>query len=181
MPTRRRRPVGRRPRRKLVWSRLQFDTTLTNALPGFIINLTEPLETDMGAQLIGCTVMRIRGSYSVLDSGGTNDDTPITVVAAIRRGASTITNGAVAPGAQLSSEFPLGIPGRHNDWMLYQPTIIYDSGAGDLAVAREHVDVKSMRKIDELGESLGLFLQATPAAGETVRITGVFSLLVALP
>lgn len=167
---------GRRPassRRKLVWNRLIFQTTLTQANPGFTANCLEPLQTDIGAQLLGCTVMRIRGRVNWQTIGSNVNQ----VVGAI--GVRPITDDSLPFGAVALANIasgPAHIPGRHMDWMMYEPVSIPEGNWQDI-----NIDTRARRKVDELGDGIMFYADAGTLAGtDTVKVAGVLSFLIAL-
>jgi len=154
---------SRGPRRKLTWARSQFSVTGA-ALPGIVrIDLLAQLETAVAAQLLGCTVMRIRGVLA-LDQSLNG-----VLVAAARVGAA---NETIIAGLA-----PYGAP--YLDWMMWEPFVSTAIAAGGDAAARV-VDVKSRRRLDRLNESLYLFIDTTNPAG-TLDYSLDLSVLIALP
>lgn len=66
----------------------------------------------------------------------------------------------------------------HADWMAYDSMVL--AGDGDsVGVPQRDLDVKSMRRLDEVSDSLALSLQAVDELAAQCRY--VVSLLVALP
>lgn len=160
-------------RRKLVWNRVITSVNLTAANPGFTVNCLEPLQTDIGAQLIGCTVMRIRGRLNVNFEG--TSTTPVQGAIGVRRiSDDSLAFGAVAL-ANISSG-PSHIPGRHMDWMLYEPYALPANNWVDLSF-----DTKARRKVDEVGDGIMLYMDSTLAGTDHVEIAGILSFLIALP
>jgi hypothetical protein len=143
-----RRSVARTQRRKFVWARsltgeLAAIGTVTES------NLLADFETRYGANLIGATVARIRGVIAVRPDA-TPADT--TVVVGVRVGSDTDTV-LTGPTAQ-----------PYEDWMLWEPFILAATGTGvtqtQTAMTRV-VDVKSMRKLEEIGEELHIVASQT--------------------
>ena len=149
-------------------------------------------EGTFGAQLIGCTVMRIRGVASAAIVG---DPTPSVAeaYAAVRLGARIIDHVDIAPtdyavGAMYGNQ-------AQADWFMFEPFMLDNSGtttAGqevDTTSASEirMIDVKARRKIDELDQTVQI-LAGAPAPGSTqppentvgVRLRWDLSFLIAL-
>lgn len=146
-------------RRKLIWARQP-------AVDGNIpvggttqVDLLANFETLYGAQLIGCTVMRIRGKVSVASAvSAPATSAPLPSVMGI-----LVTNGTVIPGTVAG---PIASP--YEDWMMYDSA--YLSHGSELiapglpSLALVEFDVKSMRKIDELQQRLLWVIQNHPGA-----------------
>lgn len=171
-----RRRVSRGTRRKLVWARRpeeQFSVA-TGEFNG--LNLLGDFETAYGANLIGCTIvrMRIRWSAFVADTTGQ----PVAALGVRVADEATIT--ATAPTD------PLGpLNDAHADWMAWDTTLTTvlqgattnPSLVGPLA--SRYLDVKAMRKVDELGDAAWLLVDHSSA--EAVVFNLSTSVLVALP
>jgi hypothetical protein len=143
-----RRVAGRRnfrgaQRRKFVWARsdpggLAAVGTVLSA------NLLAGFETALGGQLIGATVARIRGVI-ICEPPATAADHRLVVAVKIGSGAAT----AVDAG-------PIVAP--YEDWLMYEPFMTGPTPTGYTAYGmgtfNRTVDVKSMRKFEELGQEL---------------------------
>ncbi len=122
---------GTGARRKFVWARTTIQDaaiaangfTATNALAGF--------ETQLGASLIGVTVVRLRIWIEV---AGT---------AQLAFGTRIMDDGEFA--TLTAADSPAGSP--HSDWMQFD---IASGNSTDYC----KVDVGSMRKVEELGQGL---------------------------
>lgn len=153
---RRGRSVGRRgPRRKLVWARAAdlnitcIPSTVPAPVDAQSVDLLRDFESNYGAQLIGATIMRVRGLISVVPSqnGGQSfygaiglkvDNQNIAIDSAAQRVASL---------------------SKYDRWFMYQPVVF--QGGGSAIVAPQlplqfMVDVRAKRKIDELDDTLWL-------------------------
>lgn len=180
-------------RRKLVWARLAPGITsltrINGALGGGIESqdLLQDYRTFAGLIRgpVGVTVVRIRMSIEWhADTGGDS--------VSIRQ------NGfyygvRVAEYADVATQEATEVPNRgpqldpYADWMAwgcipakftYQPT----APATPIVSGWEDVDVRSMRKMDELGQTLQLVLQSTlPTAGPGPVVRASTSVLLALP
>lgn len=153
MPSRRRRTSN--SSRKFVWARHAgaFDPTDTPGVHG--VDLLSQFQENYGAQLIGATVVRIRG-YVVPTSDGSFTGN--------FQGRWGILVDSDNTDVTLASNDPGGRP--FEDWMAYQPFSIATGGqsttlqqvaTGNVYANEWAVDVRSSRKIEELGEGLYLF------------------------
>lgn len=156
-----RRPLS--PNRKFVWARHFLTTTHVGAAVGS--DLLFQFEQDYGAQLIGATITRIRGYMfaASTSTGGT--------VNAFRFGARVLSGQL-----DLSSTVPDQDPwvDENADWMLWEPfpsVFVPGTGSGDQLRARM-VDVKSQRRLDELGEKLVMFYSGSPGAPANEFVVG---------
>lgn len=174
MATRRGRVSRGTPRRKLVWARhaeeqFAVPTGTFNAL-----NLLQSFETAYGANLIGCTVTRIRVRWSPFIA-----DTTGQQVAAIG-----VRVGDEADVTTSAPADPLGpLSDLHADWMAWDtchPSPVLAGGAvlPGPEISR-YLDIKSMRKIDELGQGLFMFFDHTAAINMVYSVS--VSTLIALP
>lgn len=166
----RRRRSGTLPRRKLVWARTSTETTFATAAPftPFQADLLAGFVARYGADPVGCTVARIRGYLQV-----TSTVTLTPVVVGIRTG----TEGEVA-----ATDFNPMAAGEYNDWMAYEPLLAGLAARepfGD--VGARMVDIKSMRKLEELDETLFLYAGTDLAAAGTVQLAFNLSVLLMLP
>lgn len=187
-----RRALQRRPRRKLIWARdsdgviIPVDTVST-----FNRYLLDSFETDYGANLIGCTIMRVRGVITAALAG--DSDTQDGYAAA--RVGMRITDHAdldqtdYAEGAMYGGQ-------AQADWFFFEPFMLdagSDIAAGDHAELTSgseirHIDVRSRRRIGELQETLEL-IAGRPASTSTsppfntmaIRLRWDLSVLIALP
>lgn len=132
------------------------------ATPGALfVNLLGNFETTYGAQLIGCTAVRIRGVIKY-DHAGAGDVSAVTAIRVVDDQEVATLTGARGPLLDL-----------YADWMMFEPTI--RSGLTE----DEHVfDVQSSRKIEELGQGLYVAIQSTSVA---LTYQGVFSVGLKLP
>lgn len=173
MPARRQ-PRTTRQRRKLVWARIDDQRVPVPAGQFNALNLLSQFETQYGANLIGCTAVRIRVRYSnfVADTTGS----PLGIIGV-----------RVADDADLASSAPTDPLGPsadlHADWMMW------DSKHADLTQAAagtspgselsRYSDVKAMRKIEELGQGLYMFVDSP--SGIAMDWSLSVSTLLALP
>lgn len=177
-------------RRKLIWARQPLaSTTLANISAGVAgavesQDLLNVFRTEAGLLKgpVGLTVMRIRLQIS-LDLAADATTTAIRNSGGVYHGIRVFdtqeltdmdVNEQVARG-------PVADP--HADWMAWGRTPLKQINGAVSFIGWQDVDVRAMRKMEELGQSLGLVLQATSGVLGGV-ITGVFtstSVLLALP
>lgn len=159
-------------RRRLVWARNSIETTITTG-GGNVPHQNDLLSgfnTRYGADAVGLTIVRIRGIIGV---SGTVAGLP--AVLAVRTG----TEGEVAAAA-----FNPMTDGEYNDWMMYEPFIAFPDNANATAstdITARVIDVKSMRKLDELDQTLFLYAGSDTATASTVTLRYNLSVLLMLP
>lgn len=176
-------------RRKLIWARQPLAiTTLTNinASQGGSIESNDLLagfrsEAGLLKGPVGLTAMRIRLhiNFDLTTDGITNT---------VRQFGGIYYGVRVFDTTELSELDVTELPNRgpyldpHADWMTWG-RVPAKTNIGTNVVGWEEVDVRSMRKIEELGQTLGLVLQATTgsATGVLQTITASTSVLFALP
>ena len=151
------------PRRRLVWSRsIKSESGATSGAYDLLEDFR--LATQYGAQPLGTTITRVRGSLVL---GPPSVTTP-----------TGITWGLVVEDrAALATEVPKPQQERHVDWLAWQPhPHVGADGITGTANARE-IDVRSQRRLDEVGQTLWL---AWDQASATVTWTVTFTLSVLL-
>lgn len=168
------------PRRKLVWARSfgQFNVAAGtgNQVPN-VADLLANFEAIYGAQLIGTTIMRVRGIMGVIPTSAY----PAAGQSFIR---ATI-NVDDAGYTQQTTDSAFSTTGTYKDYMLFEPFFVTGSSAPSgvsTDLQQRVIDVRSRRKLDELNQSL--YLQWHPShsvAASTTVATWDLSLLVALP
>ena len=165
MPTRHfrsSRPGVRGQRRKLTWA--TFDQSVAFPAGGQvkIVDLLSQLEL-AGVSKLGVTVMRIHGRMLV----------PTATVSQIEYaiGVNPITTvGTVLPNPNGDNDL---------DWMIFERRFASWSGATLDANFEVVVDIKSRRKVEEMGQTLTLNLWAPAVNAGTIPT--FFRTLVALP
>lgn len=182
-----------KPRRKLVWARHSDGIVIPVDDPAGTQNryLLDDFETRYSADLIGVTIMRIRG---VMTAGLVGDSDAQEGYGAIRVGVR-VTDHADINQTDYSNDAMYDTQ-AYADWMLFEPFMLDALGAiasGDIAEATagsevRRIDVKSRRKLGELGETLELVAGRPvtggvdpPANTMAVRLRWDLSILVALP
>lgn len=165
-----------RPRRKLVWARTLVAGSISSTTfpaPGDVayVNLLGQFETQYGADMLGCTIMRLRGRVGFVVTGVNTAS-----IAQLIFGARIATQESSSPPAPLTelpdSAGPATSP--HADWMCYAP--INSTFNGDDSGL---IDVKSMRRLDELNQYfLGAFQMGNNSAA---TFNATLSTLLALP
>lgn len=182
-----RRPT-RGPRRKLIWARMApAMTAMANV--GVASQWTESQDllqtfrTQAGitAGPVGLTVMRMR--FAV-----TSQDVPSDIFGQLVIGVRVMdTQEAVQAEADATAFSPVTDP--HADWMCYEPIGFpansTRTATPPLKIVDHHIDVRSMRKFEELGQTLVLVAGTTQpyggAAGATFPLFITSSVLLALP
>lgn len=146
--------VSRGTRRKFIWARHFF--VGAGAVPAATgSDLLSQFEQDYGAQLIGCTITRIRG-YAFAAPSDAADNT----IDAFRMGIR-VTSGNLDLSTTTPEQGPFA--DENADWMAWLPFCsVYLGGLpyGDGVLNAMRVDVQSQRKIEELGERLVLFQES---------------------
>lgn len=170
----RRRPRMAAPRRKLIWARSQ-DVMVPALVPaaGTAVDLLAQFRTDGGSTL-GCTVTRVLLDFQLL---WTNDITTTDAMAV----------GVIVDQLQAAqTEVPRPGVEPHADWMYWRRTgvspvdlaITPSSTAVQSALA---IDVKSQRKMEELGQTLWLVIDPTFGGTTTLTAQVNSSVLLRLP
>lgn len=144
--------------------------------------LLDAFETAYGANLIGCTIMAVRGYMACPSPSNALEDVHV-------RAGLKITDDATAPPATTQSLFNAvaNTGGAHDDWFgffpMYAPlsatNVAGGIEGGGLQAVR--VDVRSRRRLSELGQALVLDVSARSTAGADIAFTADLSVLVALP
>lgn len=187
--TRSRSRISRGPRRKLVWAR-HASSVLVNEGGLLSIFPLSAFEGTYGAQLIGSTVMRVRG---------------VICVALFGSSAGTPANGAIRVAARITDhadlagqDYTIGaLYGNQAqaDWFMFEPFLLDNGGAalngteeGDMTSASEirHIDVRARRKFQELDQTVEMLIgspavDAPPGFSSSVRVSLDLSFLIALP
>lgn len=155
------------PRRKMVWARhtnvdnLEVLTSPETAPPS-ATDLLAPFRTEMGSQLIGVTVARIRGIM------GVHTLAPSPALTFVRA-AIRICDQADLERAPGNIDSPFDENSAYLDWMAWEPFVAPENAEHRPAqTVQRVVDMKSSRKLEELNQSLGLFVGTRTAAGDQV-------------
>ena len=182
MATRSTRSLARRlpPRRRLVWARSARGGSPTAATfaaeangVNTVVNALSDFEGRYGASLLGCTIMRIKFS------GLFWTDPP----------AAGSSNAAFSWGFRVDNDQAV-ISASANavdaDWMWHETRYCIHGPEDTLdgAANREVMqDIKSKRKLDELGDGLFFHVKIEPGSTNptTLRWLAEWSILIALP
>lgn len=177
-------------RRKLIWARMAPAITSLGRVAGGVgqtvetQDLLQTYRTMAGITRgpVGLTVMRIRLqiSYTAVGVNGVSGDFGVHgLYYGIR------VEDFNAALLQETTEVPDYGPqlDPHADWMAWGRVQAVATYPTDNIIATADVDVRSMRKIDELGQTLVLALQTTVASASqtTVNCLASTSVLLALP
>ena len=156
------------PRRRLVWSRTR-NVFVGVGTAGDGVDLLTQFRTagEYGAQPLGVTITRVRGRIILSETTAvaTNDFFGLGLVIEDR-------NSAVA-------DVPKPFADDHVDWMAWMP--LARSGPDGLTGSFNswEIDVRSQRRMDEVGQTLWLTMDA--AVTSTWSATVVLSVLLKLP
>jgi len=166
------RTVQRGRRRKLVWARtastLAEDGVTVAAGASDLQDLLASFQAGYGADVLGSTVMRIRGAVSISQGTVAND-----IIATMGIG--------VFPETLAVAEMH-AFNNIHLDWMYWETVFASPANipASDFSQVHNHVlDVRSKRKLDELQD--GLFWNFANVSASSVNYRAAFSVLLALP
>jgi len=163
--SRRRHTVSRgTPRRKFIWAR-QAGLVSGGPASGGEVDLLQLFNQTYGADLVGATVMRIRGIMAVRSANIGQH-----LVAGVR----VMADGG--PPFSATTEGPNVQP--FADWMLYEPFTTDVASGNSTDVSARVIDVKSARKLEELGD--GLRLQWNMPPGNVVTVTFDYTLSIGL-
>lgn len=147
--------------------------------------LLSDVETALGSQLVGATILRIRGellaSHQTVPAVNTQTFNKITLGFLV---------GTAAMAAGTSANWPdpdsMATSGAYADWMGYETFQLIASGGGtvpgpgDAYFQRKTVDIKAKRRLDEIGDTLLAFAAQT-SPSQVSNLEGALSILVALP
>lgn len=184
--------TSRRKRRQLVWARnfttgtLIASQTVANAALATParFNLLDTFETAYGANLIGCTIMAIKGYLGFLGQSTVAGDH------FFGRVGIKVTDQPLALVAGNDSLYDTSSQtgGAHDDWMAFFPLFVSSTGAGQVSPGWDgagsswaRVDVQSRRRLSELGQSLMLDVSGIAVTGIDLVYAHDLSVLVALP
>lgn len=158
----RRRYSGRStPSRKFVWARASGTLSPAAAVggvppfaPPVATDLLAPFEAAYGASLIGCTIVRIRGAIQMIDTPAADTRVRVTV---------NVGSATEVARAQLASDNAYDASTAALDYMVHEPFILPNSSSGldSGDPLGRMIDVKSMRKIEEMGDALILRASAS--------------------
>jgi len=131
------------------------------------VNLLEDFETALGSQVIGATVGRVKMTVA-WDTTTTSAALDSLVLGII------VAPSTMDPGVDL---IPLTEP--HLDWMYWSKRFPFEEAKGVSGSFMWELDVKAMRKLEELGETLWLAVQLGPIMAGTVAFGS--SVLILMP
>lgn len=181
---------GSGTRRRMFWARELIDETVSFTDRAQIVDLLLRFSTEYGADLFGFTVTRIVGNLTYWqDSADPDGGEPQGVSVGIR-----VEDRASVQAIDTSAERLTTIPASDpfSDWM-YVTNRYYNGFAGGTIGSvqslistenRWEIDLKAQRRLDELGQSLYLYLGqiGTPeATSSALRIMGDINVLCKRP
>lgn len=154
MATRGRRRYGSRgPKRRLIWAENYNSVTISDDNQAGVGNLLSQFENALGAEMLGYTVTRILGEYSWWSSGGSQVDAVRFFHGGIRVG-DDVTMDQV--DEDVEDQAVARAP--YSDWMYRRVTPwVQTAGVEQQTQAfynRQVIDIRSKRRIDELGQGL---------------------------
>lgn len=179
---------GRRgPRRKLVWAR--FTAGQNFAVPaaaGGNFGTPQPFDvlsnfkTVLGASPVGVTIARIRGIIACPTS---------TTTGAIPAMRFTMHVGDPRDvSAPIANDNSFANEAAYDDYMLFEPMLTYQSSAGPAGsvvassdVGGRLIDVKAMRRLQELDQTLIFKVSGNSSVATTVTYWADLSVLLMLP
>jgi len=148
--------VGRVPqRRKLVWATQAVNTGAIAIGANFVVDLLAALEV-AGASTLGATVMR---THLTISSRWTTQTT----------GASFWAGLKVADRNEAVATIPLPT-NTELDWALITQVFAHFTGAAVDTAQQTIVDLKSKRKVEEMGTSFYLFMTNSSGVAQTYDI-----------
>ena len=159
---------GTGSRRKFIWARQFVNETFSLASPVFIDALDE-VQIAIGADLIGSTLVRVRGE--IIMSNTSAGGGAVNVMA--MRSFTTSTLAGLGVANDPVGGDPLA------DWMLWEPFAMTGSGNLEYNSERRIIDVKSSRRLEEVGQSI--LLAFGSGTVDQQQVAGVLSLGIKLP
>lgn len=156
-------------RRRLIWARYRSTSIAVVAGTAFNVDPLATFETAYGAQLLGCTIMRIRGSITA------------KMVAGVNAQLTWACKVADLPGTTAEAPASTGI---NDDWFMYESWASVTSTPTALEPSvqlQKEIDVRARRRLDELGQRLVLAAETTSAGAGQFTTSAVLSFLIALP
>lgn len=164
------------PKRNMFWARRTELVPYTNTNQGSIISLLSNFNSAYGASLFGFTVTRIRGHYTWYTAGVGEPSTTSRLSVGIRTDersdAATASTGVVGiadTDPEQAVKAPYSDP--YADWMYARNDLLIFPSTGDASPTQQQirdnmtqVDIKSQRKLSELGENLYLMAEVNTDA-----------------
>lgn len=184
MPSRRITRSG--PRRKLIWARMTpavSSLTIGVADGAESQDLLQTFRTQAGitAGPVGLTVMRMRFNIS-----SAAVSSPVTGLAPQYIWGVRVMDTTEAGLAEVNAVPYSPVSDPHADWMCFEPFGVLSTNGGTAGnwIVEHSIDVRSMRKFQELGQTLVGVLAIVPPTGGTgvthdIKVTS--SVLLALP
>lgn len=159
MARRRGRGFARQVRRKFVWDRT-FGTVAVGPGGPYGVDLLANFRAQPGATHLGASVMRIRGYVHPTADAGTNPNIGGTIGFRIDSWNEDVaTDPALTPAAQPDEDWMGWLPFQGTTFEANTVPATWNSEASPWAV-----DIKAARKLEELNQTLWMFLDA-PTTG----------------
>ena len=160
--------VRQMPRRRLVWSRTR-SVFVGVGTTGDGVDLLTNFRTagEYGAQPLGVTITRVRGRIILTETTGvlTNDFFGLGLIVEDRN--------------STAAEVPKPFADEHADWLAWMPFSRVGQDGITGTFNSWEIDVRSQRRMDEVGQTLWLTMDA--AVTSTWSATVVLSVLLKLP
>lgn len=172
------------PKRRMFWARRYVSETVTGTTNvSFISDLLSEFESAYGADLFGFTVTRIRGNFAFYSQSADTSPGTYTYSSGIRIGTDSQIGDT---DAEQAASDPFTDP--FADWMWVRNfTAPYPSttalAAGNPGYVHFDVDIKSQRRLDELGQGLYLYhgRQSASDTAATIQMNADLHILLKRP
>jgi hypothetical protein len=156
---------GAAPRRRRQWARTSVNDESILAGGTAQFNLTNVWELAMGGALpVGVTIGRVRLDLEFARTTTPGD--PDSFFGGILVAPRTVDTVDIAPGTN-----------PHLDWMWWRKMHVGEGGGADVDLTFVSVDVKSMRRMDEIGQGLFFVVELAGTLAGTLDF-GASSLMV---
>lgn len=176
MPTRRmvRSTRRNRPRRKLEWADFAIDDTV--AVGNFVsYDVLSQFKGVTGASVTGCTIARIHARTWVTSAVVVGDGLSDAFIV------DQVDEVAAGPGVATSTAHVLSPAFSPNaDWMLYRQWNAHPHYSFNGAIDQWEADVRSRRRIHEIGDTL-LYILENRDASATVSFATHIRVLLMMP
>lgn len=134
--------------RKFVWARRLILNATVPANSAVFSDLLTDFQTALGADVVGTTIVRIRGMWQITDTS------PLVM------GVRIMTQSSF-PNLDPATQGPA--QDQYADWFAYQPLMTNNPSVTDFTT--QEIDIRSSRKMEEIGQGLLLAVDnptATP-------------------
>jgi len=147
------RNTARRPqRRKLIWVTSSVNSGAIAAGSNWSVDMVAGMRV-AGASLLGTTVMRIHAQLEVNSGAAT-------------AGSFNWFGIKIADQVEITTTLALS-SSVYDDWMIYDQVFSHFTGATVDATVIRSIDLRSKRKMEEMSQTLGLFVSNTSGVAQT--------------